>query len=143
MTTLRENNDLLNKAASFNRALEDSYLSLAVVLVDIEESEAYKETGYETFADYYKQELGREKSTVSRLMTCGRWLKAHKLGLHGATFSYRQLASAIKTFPDKEPEYVLSVAKTWRDDDFRAEEKEECLHTKPSITVCPDCWKQV
>lgn len=113
---------LLDQAAELNKSLENSYIGLAIVLVDIQEQELFKEAGYEDFASYYKNGLGREKSTVSRLLTVGKWLKEN--GLLGATVPYARLALAIKTYPDKPANFVLSAAKTLSSAELYAEKTE-------------------
>ena len=116
--------DLLDNATTLNQQLEKSYLGLALVLVAIEETGAYKEAGYEDFATYYREDLGREKSTVSRLLHVGRWLRDNKLAV--PTVSYRKLSDSIKRFPNEKPEYVLAVAQSWSASDFMSDKRESC-----------------
>lgn len=134
---------LLDQARELNSNLENSYLALAIVLTEIEANETYKEAGYETFTDFYQRDLGREKSTVSRLLTCGRWMKEQNVGLPAGNISYKRLASAIKQSPDKKPEEVFALAEVWDDKDFKEHTKEICTHQKPAILVCPDCWRKM
>lgn len=130
----------LETARELNASLEQNYLSLAVVLADIEEKELWKGE-YESFADFYVRDLQREKSTVSRLLQCGRWLKENDMRLPANNVSYKRLASAIKQFPEKNAEYVLAVASTWKEEDFRADKKEDG-HTHEYEQFCKHCWKK-
>lgn len=66
---------LIEQAEQLNKNLEQSYIALGIVLVDISEQDLWQGAGYESFADFYKNHLGREKSTVSRLLDCGRFFK--------------------------------------------------------------------
>lgn len=140
MTTLIKKNSLLDRALTLNRMLEKSYIELAVTLVEIVETEAYKEGGYEDFTSYYRDELCREKTTVSRLLTVGRWLKDTKLSGDGA--SYAKLDAAIKAFPDKGPDYILAAAKTNTLQELQQENRERvngvCSEHEP-ITICGKC----
>ncbi len=140
MTKPTKQNDLLDHAASLNATLEQSYLGLALVLVEIESTEAWKEAGRDSFAEYYREDLGREKSTVSRLLTCGKWLKEHSVA-QLPTVSYRKLAGAISQNPEATPEKVLAIAQTWSPDDFKAQAKEDCKEHDFQL-VCIKCWKK-
>lgn len=115
-------NDLLNQARIYNNALEQNYLALAVTLAEIDATESWKEE-YDSFADFYTKDLCREASTVSRLLTAGKWLKDNG-GLPAGNVSYKKLTAAIKAFPDKEPEYIISAAQTLTYQEI-AEEKTE------------------
>ena len=127
MNSLAAKNQLLDKAETLNKALDTSYLGLSLVLVDIVETEAFKEAGYDDFPSYYREHLGREKSTISRLLVCGKWLKEKYGGaLPEGNPSYKKLASAIKANPEAEPEFVLATAATWSESDFKADAKEKC-----------------
>ena len=108
MNSLTEKELLIDQAYDFNNALEHNYLALAVILAEIEEKEAWKGE-YTDFVDFYKRGLGREKSTVSRLLTAGKWLRENGYGdkLPGAT-PYKRLVQSIKRNPDKDPEYILA-----------------------------------
>lgn len=138
---LTEKNNLLDKADALNKTLENSYLALALVLVEVEETAAYKEAGYDDFAGYYKEALGREKSTVSRLLAVGHWLKENELGLPTGNHSYKRLGQAIKAFPNETPEKILAIAETWTPDDFK-EEKKEDGHAHEYAEFCKHCWKR-
>lgn len=132
--------NLLAEAREYNSSLEHSYLALAVVLHEIHQNETYKEEGFEDFPAFYKS-LGREKSTISRLLGVGKWLKETGIGLPVANVSYRRLNAAIKQYPDKDPQYVLSVAQTWNEDDFKTESKEQCKRHEYE-EFCKHCWKK-
>ncbi len=141
MTTVTQKNQLLDKAEGLNKTLENSYLALSLVLVEVEETEAYKEAGYEDFPSYYKEALGREKSTVSRLLQVGRWLRDNKMGLPTGNLSYKKLGSAIKAFPNETPEKVLAIAETWTPEDFKDEKKEDG-HAHEYEMFCKHCWRK-
>lgn len=139
----------LEKARELNQAVENNYLALAEVLVEIEESKAYTALGYDNFPSYYKLELGREKSTISRLLNVGRWLKQNALALPEAT-SYKKLDEAIKAFPDKEPDYILAAAKENTIDELRDErtEREVGVHEhdiegQPHYAECKVCGRYI
>jgi hypothetical protein len=120
--------DIIDQARAANTAVEQNYIALAQTLVEIEATGAYKEAGYDTFQDFWQQDLGREHSTVSRLMAVGHWLKQNDIRALGTT-SYKKLAEAIKAFPDKDPQYVLSAAQTLS----RKEIKEANLENKHGV----------
>lgn len=138
--SLTEKNQLLDKVEELNRTLENSYMGLALLLVQVEETSAFREAGYDTFPDYYREELGREKSTVSRLLQVGRWLRDNSLVAPG-NLSYKKLEAAIRAYPHKEPKYVLAAAKTLTLSDFK-EEKKEDGHTHEYHEFCKFCWKR-
>lgn len=135
---------LVEQARKLNQAVEDNYIALALVLVDIEATSSYKALGFDDFATYYKQDLGREKSTVSRLLAVGKFLKEN--GCVNATVSYHKLSEAIKAFPDKEPGFVLAAAQNNTLDELRAEHREavhgECVEHTP-ITICTKCHVKI
>ncbi len=144
MTKPTKQNDLLDHAASLNATLEQSYLGLALVLLEIKTTEAYKEAGYDDFPSYYRGDLGRERSTVSRLLQVGEWLKEKNGGmLPSGNIGYRRLHAAIKQNPEAAPEKILAIAAVWHDDDFKAQAHEDCKHEKPPVLVCPDCWRKM
>lgn len=101
----------LDRAREFNSALENYYLQLALELVDIRDNESWKGE-FDSFEDFYVKDLGREKSTVSRLLKAGAWLKESNAPLPAGNVSYKKLCAAIAYFPDKDPSYVISAAKT-------------------------------
>lgn len=140
MTTLIEKNKLLDQTLALNKQLEQNYIALGLALLEIQETEAFKEAGYEDFADYYRNELGREKSTVSRLLSVARWLKENKLPV--GNVSYKKLEVAIRAYPDKDPEYVMKAAETNTLDELRDEHRETvsgvCTNHIP-LTICKTC----
>lgn len=139
MTSIQEKNKLLDETAKLNKGLEEYYVLLAVKLVEVSETEAWREAGYDTWPSYYTQELGRERSTVSRLLTVGKYMKENMLHA-GNIKSYKRLAQAISQNPGEDPQKVLAIAATWSSDDFKAQAKEECSHPDPAILCCPHCW---
>ena len=123
---------LIDQAREFVAAGEKAFISLAIALVEIEEKELWKEVGYESFVEYYTQDLGREHSTISRLREAGQFLVKAGYTTENVpmgTLSYKKLAQAVKAFPDKEPEYVLSAAQTLT----RKEIKEANLENKHGV----------
>lgn len=117
---------LLEQARELNATIEKNYLGLALALYEIKKTDAWKDE-YESFADFYKNDLGRERSTVSRLLTVGEWVQTHLDGmLPAGNIGYKKLAASINAFPDKDPKYILSAAQTLTDDDLKAEKKEAC-----------------
>jgi hypothetical protein len=125
LTTIEQKN-LLERVEELNRGLENYYLRLGMEISIVHETEAWKSLGYETFADYYRQELRRDKSSISRLVGVGYWLRLNNVELPPDNVSYRALDKAIKQFPDKEPKEVLALASTWNDSDFRDEVRDTC-----------------
>ena len=140
---------LLDTAFRLNSQLENSYLALACVLSDIQEqfseTETWKDNEYNDFVDFYTRGLGREKSTVSRLLTAGRWLRENGYAdkLPSGQLSYKRLVQSIKENPGKTPTQIIGYAQVWSDKDFSDEKKDQCKHPKPSVLVCPDCWKKM
>lgn len=141
---------LLDTARSLNSAIEQNYLGLALLLVEIERDELYKDAGYDTFVDFYSQDLKREKSTVSRLLKAGHWLKDnYGAQLPSGQFSYKRLVASINTFPDQKPEYILAAAQTLTNDDFKAHKKDNCeghdLDMTRRSAPCKNCscWIKV
>lgn len=134
---------LLDNAKALNQALETSYLSLALVLVEIHETEAWKDAGHEDFPTYYREELGREKSTVSRLLEVGRWLKQVALEQPPTGIGYKKLYQAIKAFPEKDPEYILAAASVNSLSELQKESREKVQHECDAISVCKTCWRRM
>lgn len=125
MKDLKATNQLLDEVAKLNRTFEASGIMLAVGLVKVHDSEAFKEAGYDTWPDYYRNELGRERSVISKMLTAGRWIIENNVAESNVT-SYQKLASAIVAHPNEAPEKVLAIAATWTPDDFKAHAKDEC-----------------
>lgn len=148
MTALTTKNSLLDKAEKLNRVLEKSYLELAVTLVEIVETEAYKEAGYEEFSHYYHDELNREKTTISNLLKVGRWLREKNLLAEADGVSYMKLATSINAHPDGEPNFILAAAKTNTLSELQQNNRErlfgECQeHVPVQITVCEKCKTRI
>ena len=143
MTTnnsIAEKNKLLDHTTVLNKQLESNYIALGIALLEVQETEAFREAGYEDFASYYRNELGREKSTVSRLLGVARWLKENKLP--EATVSYRKLDVAIRAYPNKDAGYILAAAENNTIDELRDEHRESvngvCTEHIP-LTICKTC----
>ena len=146
MSSLQVKNALLDKVQKLNRILEKSYLELAVALVEVVETEAYKEAGYDEFSMYYRDELNREKSTISRLLTVGEWLIKYKLLKEANGASYAKLAVSISAYPDKPTEYILAAAKTNTLSELLQSNRERvngpCIEHKP-IQICSECRTRI
>lgn len=103
---------LTSYALRLNKLSECSQIVLGTVLCKIKEEEAYKPE-YGSFEEYYKSELKRSKGDISKLLRVGRFMldggfRAEKMPDLGYTVLY----SAILSYPDKEPKYVLAAAQT-------------------------------
>jgi hypothetical protein len=126
---IQTKNKLLDDAKHFNQVWEKACITLGFILLEIQETEAYKEAGYTDFASYYRDELGREKTVVSRLTAVCKWLREHKLRDATATesLSYAKLDEAIRAYPNKEPSFILAAATTNTLSELR-EERNERFH---------------
>lgn len=137
-----ETMNLLERTKQLNEMAECSLIELGVLLAEVEEKEAYKEAGYDSFHEYYEEELGRNKSTVSQLVTVGRWIKEHSLLKQTEQTSYRKLYAAINLYQDKEPRFILAAAQTNTLHDLETERREKehgiCIDHQP-ITLCARC----
>lgn len=103
-------NELLARASQLNKLSEVSQVALGMCLVKIKEGKAYEPT-YKSWEEYYRTELGRQKSDISKLLTVGRFMLEG--GFPQETEAkYTVLYSAIKAFPDKDPKYILSTAQS-------------------------------
>lgn len=101
---------LLEKTAELNKMAEFSQVALGICLARVKETEAYKGQ-YETFDQYYRQELNRSKGDISKLLKVGRFMLDG--GFPEETeVGYTVLHTAILALPDKKPEYVLATAQT-------------------------------
>jgi rubrerythrin len=139
---------LINKAKELNQNLEQTYILLGITLSEIESSEVYK-YNYETFSEYYTKELGRDKSTVSKLIKVGNFVKNNGFINETEGASYTTLYESINTYKDKEPQFVLEAAKTQSLGDIREEKREiqfgEHQHepdvSKKGLFPCTICGK--
>lgn len=107
-----EPEDILDYAARLNKMAECSTIVLGTVLCKIKEEESYRPE-FETFDEYYKSALKRSKGDISKLLRVGRFMldggfRAESMPDLGYTVLY----SAILSYPDKEPDYVLAAAQT-------------------------------
>lgn len=112
MTNELSTQGLLAQAAKLNKLSEVSQVALGMCLVKIKETEAYKGE-YDSFDEYYKSELKRSKGDISKLLKVGRFMldggfRTEKLPEVGYTVLY----SAILSYPEKDPKYVLAAAQT-------------------------------
>ena len=132
---------LLKEVAQLNETFEASGIFLAVGLVKVFDSEAWRETS-ESWADYYSNELGRKRDVISRMLKAGRFIIENGL-VHTNIKSYDRLSRAITMYPDKKPTELVALANSWNDQDFKDEKRDVCLHPDPAVLCCPHCWKRM
>lgn len=101
---------LLEKTAQLNKMAEFSQVALGVCLARVKETEAYKPQ-YDTFDQYYKQELNRSKGDISKLLKVGNFMLEGGFP-EDTEVGYTVLHTAILALPDKKPEYILATAQT-------------------------------
>lgn len=128
----------LDRARQYNAALENFYLQLALELVDIQANQLWKGE-YESFEDFYTRDLGREKSTVSRLLKAGNWLKDNNLELPEGNVSYKKLGYAINHIKG-EPEHVLAAAQTLSYSEMLDEKAEDEFGPDHEHTAGAERW---
>lgn len=143
-----EGKPLLDVTVKLNSLTEVSQVALGIGLVRVKETEAYRQAGFNTFDEWYKQELKRSKGDISRLMTVGRFMIDGGFHEEKDAAPYTVLYTAIKAFPDKDPHYVLATAQSnsiseildnRRDDAFGSDHQhilEDQLYKK-----CSECGK--
>ncbi len=133
---------LLKEVAQLNETFETSGILLAVGLVKVFDSEAWREAGYDEWSAYYTQELGRKKDVISRMLKAGRFIIENGL-VHTNIKSYDRLSRAITMYPDKKPTEIVALANTWNSQDFVDEKRDVCLHPDEPILVCRHCFKRM
>jgi len=85
---------------------------LATTLSIINDTEAFRALGYDTFFEYAQEELQRSKSTVSKLLKVGNWVIENKFQPEKLDTSYAKLYESINLYQDKDPLFVLASAQT-------------------------------
>ena len=130
---------LLKEVAQLNETFEASGVFLAVGLVKVFDSEAWREVS-ESWTDYYSNELGRKRDVISRMLKAGRFIIENGLGCTNIK-SYDRLSRAITMYPDKKPEEVVALANVWSNDDFKEQKKDDCKEHDWG-TFCRKCWKE-
>lgn len=111
-------NEILTRASELNQLAEGMYFTLAVTLSEIEEQEAYKELGYESYADYVEGELNRSKGTASKMLKVGKFLRSSGFLPETINTTYPRLYASINLLPDAPAEKVLEHAVALRETDL-------------------------
>ena len=142
MTDLSTTN-LREEIAQLNIGAELTYLELAKKLYVVSEEKLYIGWGYETLAEYVKNELQRSKTFCSNILKAGTFLVKNELepqDLSGT--SYARLVSAIRLHPDN-AQLALAKAQTLSEDELvhQAKEKKFDKHPfeRPEYLPCAKC----
>lgn len=142
-----ESPTLLERASKLNKLSEVSQVALGMCLAIIKSEETYKEAGYDTFDQYYKQELGRSKGDISKLLKVGDFMIRGQFP-EETVVPYTLLYTAITAFPDKEPEYILSAAQTNTMAEIMENRRDDAFGTDHTHTLedqmykrCGECGK--
>jgi hypothetical protein len=115
---------LLDTARQLNSEAEKNILELGLVLLQINESKAFEQEAA-TFPQWCIEELGRSKGFVSKLLISATFLKTHAVSpgnLPGLTAT--KLYTAINSFPEEKPDYILAAATTNTRDEMLEEKRE-------------------
>ena len=129
LTEKKENEHLIEKAHEFVAVGNQAFNGLAIAVYEIERRELWREKGYESFVEFYQEELGRKKDSVSRLKNAGSVLVAAGYTvdkLPETNIPYKAIADAKSHFPDMEPKLLLATAQTWNPDDYKQDRKDNC-----------------
>lgn len=145
---LKEDRELLAKTKELNIQADSTYIALGMALLQVEETKAY-EGSYQTFAEYYQNELNRDKSTISRLLSVAQWVRQSGFTAIPQEVGYNNLYESIKALPTETPEYVLEFAKQNTLQEIRDEkrEKDHGVHehepdvSKKALFPCLTCGK--
>jgi ribosomal protein S24E len=137
---------LLERTKTLNQHIEETYILLGIALAEVEASKAY-ESEYDTFSEYYVQCLGRNKSTVSRLISVAKWVQEN--GFVNATLGtgYSNIYEAMQALPDKTPDYILEYAKQNTLAEIREERSQKIEHehepdvSQKALFPCLTCGK--
>lgn len=134
-------NQLLDRAAQLNQITEQSFLTLAATLSEIEETKAYQEAGYETYEMYVAGDLKRSKSTASKLLKVGRWIKESGFMPETLDTTYARLYQSINLLPEGTPEQVLSHASTQSEVELVSAQKSKKAgpHEPDFLEICTVC----
>ena len=135
MTALTSN--LIKETDELLSSVKKHYLAIAANLYRIKNSRKWLDNEWVEF--YQTREL--KKAAVSKLLKVGEFVLAH--GFAKETVSYENLYLSINAHKDGDPKHILAEAKTWRQEDYKDEARDTCLHPKPPITVCPDCFRRM
>lgn len=143
MTELTSSSEVLTQTKVLNDGIENAFIQLGLNLLEVEERELWKEAGYESFVDYYTQELGRNKSTITKLTRFARFVKETNLSLedlHG--IKYTNGYEALLLHVADKPELVLAEARENTSAEIRRNIHEKTPHVPDFKSVCvvPGCW---
>ena len=134
-TSLRE------EIAQLNFVPEKAYFELAKRLSYVSEHKLYSEWGYDSLAQYVKQQLTRSKTFASNILKVGTWmLENAKEPDELIGTSYARLAQAIRANPNN-PQLALAEATTLSEDELigKAREAKFGEHEPTWIEVCEIC----
>lgn len=141
--------ELLEQAKVLNKTVETGYLTLAVILSQIEETKAYESLGYESFQEYSVNELNRSKGTISKLLKVGKWLRDCEFQTETLDTSYARLYESINLNKDKDPQFILASAQTNTQDELEEEKRmnkfgeHEHIPSEEMYSPCTVCTKHI
>lgn len=138
-TDLTKANELLDRAAQLNQVTEQSFLSLAATLSEISETGAYKDAGYESYVEYVAGDLGRSKSTASKLAKVGAWIRSSGFQPETLETTYARLYQSINLLPEGKPEEILSHATTLSESEILQAKQEKDAGPHECVAVCKSC----
>lgn len=139
MTDLTKANELLDRAAQLSTVSEQSFFALCVVLCEIESTGAFKEAGYESYAEYVSGELRRSKSTASKLLKVGKWIQTSGFSPETLDTSYPRLYASINALPEAEPAEVLAHAVTLSESEIITTRKSKEAGPHEHRWACTKC----
>lgn len=141
MTELTSSSEVLTQTKVLNDGIENAFIQLGLNLLEVEERELWKEAGYESFVDYYTQELRRNKSTISKLCTVARFVKENHLQ-QAELPPYTNLYQALQLHGADKPELVVAEASENTTSEIRKNLQEKTPHVPDFKSVCvvPGCW---
>lgn len=134
--------ELLDRAKNLSTAAENMFLSLAVTLADIEETKAFKGLGYEKYDEYVEGELNRSKSTASKLLKVGRFIKASGFTPEKLETTYPRIYSSLNLLgPSASPKEVLAhaIGNTESELINKQKSKKAGPHEPNFVKVCTVC----
>ncbi len=132
-------NNLIKETKELVFSLKLNYMAIAENLYKIREAW----TGsVDEWVDFYQNELELHKSTVSKMLTVGPASIANGWRQEGVSLEklYRSLVRNREN-----PQLALAEAKTWGDDDYEKQAKEDCpgadLDMETASAKCRNCKK--
>jgi len=142
-TDLTKANELLDRASQLSQVSEQSFFALCVVLCEIEATGAFKEAGYESYADYVSGELRRSKSTASKLLKVGKWIQTSGFSPETLDTSYPRLYASINALPEASPDVVLAHASTLSESEIITKRKEDKAGEHTCEPKCRHCGRMM